>query len=226
MNKIVLQHPVILDHIMLGFHDLQQGIEWFQGHAGITLEIGGKHPGKGTQNALASLSPTAYLEVIAPDPDQDDNAFTAVLRSVKDQPAIIAWAVQTTDILLVRNYFESMSLSPGPLKEGARQRGDGSTLHWKSMFLEKPVFPGSSFVPSNIPFFLEWQDVNTHPSKTSPSGCSIDSFSIFHPQAEKFSDIFNAIGLSVDVNFAEGNQMKLVLNSPKGKLHFSQRVVS
>ena len=53
-------------HLVVGVRSLPEGIAEFEQLTGIKAAVGGKHPGRGTENALVSLGEGRYLEIIAP----------------------------------------------------------------------------------------------------------------------------------------------------------------
>jgi hypothetical protein len=63
-----------LDHLIFAALDLDDGVREVEARFGVRASGGGQHSGQGTHNKLAALRPTAYLEVIAPDPTQPEPA--------------------------------------------------------------------------------------------------------------------------------------------------------
>lgn len=95
-----------LDHLVVAARSLAEGRDWLEGRLGVKLQPGGEHEPFGTHNALLSLGPDEYLEVIAVDPaapaprrarwfSLDDPAMRARLEA---GPALIHWVAQV-DIL-------------------------------------------------------------------------------------------------------------------------------
>jgi hypothetical protein len=87
----------IVDHLLLGAADLNQGIALVKEKTGLSPVIGGSHPGVGTRNALLSLGNLQYLEIIAPDPAQQVFAYQPDLRELRE-PRLFTWAAATKDI--------------------------------------------------------------------------------------------------------------------------------
>ncbi len=57
-----------VDHLIFLAPDLDRGMDHVENLLGIRPVRGGRHPAFGTHNALLSLGPSTYLEVMASDP--------------------------------------------------------------------------------------------------------------------------------------------------------------
>ena len=96
--------PALLDHILLGCNDLDRGIAFVEERAGVRAAFGGVHPGRGTRNALLSLGERRYLEIIAPDPKQEQSSIPAYavrqLTIIKELtvPRLVGWAAHPGEI--------------------------------------------------------------------------------------------------------------------------------
>ena len=87
-----------LDHLMWGAPTLEEGMAEAERLFGVSAAPGGVHPGGGTQNALLSLGDKYYLEIIAPDPDQQvDSGFVQNLKNFPE-PALITFAVGSGEL--------------------------------------------------------------------------------------------------------------------------------
>src|SRR5579863_1970383 len=86
--------PTMLDHVLLGVRDLDEGISFMEKKSSVRAIVGGSHPGAGTRNALLSLGTERYLEIIAPDPQQNSSP-SALHKGLSElaSPALISWAV-------------------------------------------------------------------------------------------------------------------------------------
>src|SRR5437870_1872301 len=85
----------VCDHLLWGAADLHEAIAAFAARTGIRAAPGGRHPDLGTHNAIATLGPKRFLEIIAPDPTLRPGALAGRLASMKT-PALIMWAARTS----------------------------------------------------------------------------------------------------------------------------------
>ena len=92
-----------------------------------------------------------------------------------------------------------------------RERSDGVLLNWQLL-----TCFDSRFGPV-FPFFIKWGDCE-HPAKTSPRGCSLESFSVQHPLHEELSAVFDAIDLPVSAHPSQTSALDVVLSTPNGRV--------
>lgn len=200
-----------VDHLLLGVPNLEEGIAWVAEKTGVQAVFGGRHPGLGTHNALLSLGPKQYLEIIAPDPTQTTLAPQFAFLQLATVPRLLTWAAATTDIhaIAARAHAAGFELN-GP-NAGSRTRPDGATLRWQTLFLKSDF----SLV---IPFFIEWDATSRHPSEDSPAGCVLHAFEMESPQPEKLRSALKLLGIAATVQRNHEARLKAVLATPQGTI--------
>jgi hypothetical protein len=85
------------DHLVVGVRSLGEGISEFERLTGVKATIGGRHPGRGTENALVSLGRGAYLEIIAPQKDAKLSPQDEPMRDLTHL-TVIAWAIRVSNV--------------------------------------------------------------------------------------------------------------------------------
>jgi len=73
-----------LDHIVMAVPDLAAAKAQFEADTGVLPVDGGAHLGLGTCNALVSFGAAQYLEILAPD-QQQDRGLHVLLDSAPDE---------------------------------------------------------------------------------------------------------------------------------------------
>jgi len=205
-----------VDHLVLAVSDLQKGIEWFEKTTGIRAMIGGKHPNRGTQNALVSFGNRQYLELLAPDPDQAGHPRAADLLKLT-APRLVLWASATSEIDAVAQQAKAAKLlMMGPL-DGARQRPDGKLLKWRSLSVAREADKNLIYF-NVVPFFIQWDKESLHPSVDSPQGCKLLSLEFEHPEADKITEMMKSLGINAKIAKADTPAIKASLKTPKGNV--------
>ena len=205
-------NDVAIDHVIVGIADLEEGIRQFAELTGVTAEHGGQHPGRGTQNALLSLGPHTYLEIIAPVAGPAPEM--AILSDLKELTPI-GWAIGTADLDATKGRLEAAGFKVSPPRAGSRVRPDGQRLEWRAAGLED--------IPGELtPFLIEWGTQTAHPATTSPTGCTLESMEIHAPEVESLAKLVSELRLGAVVREAAEQDLALTLVCPAGRVTLSQ----
>ena len=150
-----------LDHVVIAAPDLQAARAAFAEQTGTEPIDGGPHIGLGTRNALVSFGGGRYLEIIAPDPEQDTGgSFGAALAGL-DEPRMLHFAVRVEGLQDAAERVRACGLQPGAIRRTSRATPAGETLVWELMGV------GGHGDGGFVPFFIDWLDC-VHPADTSP----------------------------------------------------------
>jgi len=213
--------PVALDHILLGCSDLDAGIAFVEQHTRVRAAFGGVHPGRGTRNALLSLGEKHYLEIIAPDPQQQTpDVAPMILRSAApllsylaklSEPRLVGWAAHPGNLDEFAARLRSANLAFDGPTPGSRKRPDGKLLQWKTLNLHDDQ-------AGLLPFFIEWSADTLHPSADAPSGCHIVHFGLSTPNDAEDAHLCALLGLDVSVSHSAAPHLLARISGPQGSV--------
>lgn len=189
-----------LDHLVYATPDLEATCRDLEILLGVHASPGGQHPGRGTHNALISIGPNAYLEIIGPDPLQPKTRAVWFGIDQLIAPKLITWAVRISGL-----EFFVKEISPnakvGAVRSGARKTPDGATLSWQ--LTEPQLVHGVGLVP----FLIEWNS-RQHPAATAISGPKLVQLRIEHPEPELIREQLSFLRLEVAIE--QGSSPALV----------------
>jgi hypothetical protein len=190
-----------IDHLMWGAPDLAQGMAEAQKLFGVEPAAGGAHPGLGTRNALLGLGDRVYLEIIAPDPDQNLHGTLGERLQKLDRCALVTWAVGCGNLSRLAENSVALGMSVrGPVRTQRRTPSD-DVLEWELLFL------GGHEFPSLIPFFIDWLDT-PHPATRNPSGGQFLELVLRSPRHVELAAVVKDLGIAVRVEAAAGPELE------------------
>lgn len=200
-----------IDHLVFATPDLDRGIDEIDDLLGVRPVVGGRHPGRGTRNALLALGSDVYLEIVAPDPEQSDppgpRAFGLDgLREAK----LTAWAAKTSDVDGIRARASSNGIVLGEAQGGRRQRPDGIVLSWR--------FTDPAIVSDGlIPFFIDWGR-SPHPAAGAPQGGTLVVLRAEHPDPDVVQHQLQVLGIHMPVSRAPKAALIAIVDGPRGSV--------
>lgn len=202
--------PSDIDHVLLGVSDLDHGIAWVEQRTGVRAAVGGVHPGRGTRNALLSLGPRCYLEIIAPDPQQPLLPPAQPLAALHE-PRLYNWAIHTEDIEAAAKRAVAAGFAIEGVAGGSRTRPDGKVLRWKTCRLKDDR-------GGMLPFFIQWDRGSVHPSEDAPGGCNLLRFWSQAPSVREMDGQYQGLGVDISVVHAEKPALQATIKTPKGQV--------
>jgi hypothetical protein len=205
--------PVEPDHLVVAARTLRDGCAWIENRLGLAPLPGGKHVAMGTHNALLSLGPGFYLEVIAVDPegkppprprwfDLDDPGLRADLA---EGPQLIHWAARTGDIDSACRRVPEL----GPHMPMAR-----GAYRWRIAVPDDGHRPGRGLVPTVI----EWSG-GKHPAEQLPdAGLRLIALAGEHPDPASVRTLLERLGLAGYMRVTSGRTPRMVamIRTPLG----------
>ena len=201
-----------VDHLVYATPELNRGIEEIEKLLGVRAIAGGQHPGRGTRNALVALGATAYLEILAPDPEQpppkEPRPFG--LDGLKES-RLVAWFVNGRDLEKLRGEALRKGVPLGEVRSGSRRRPDGVQLSWQFTDPSVPVGDGI------IPFFINWGE-SPHPARTAAKGAVLVSLRAEHPDVRGVRRMLRHLGLDLPVKQGPSPALIALIESPRGQV--------
>lgn len=160
-----------VDHVSYAAeHDgLQATAERLAKLIGVTPVDGGIHPRFGTRNVIFPLAHERYVEVVEvlDHPASDKAPFGQAVRARSlAGGGWLGWVVAVDDIAPIEQRIGRPSI------EGSRRRPDGVELRWRQLGVR------GLLSDPQLPFFVEWQTPECHPSVEAHTDVTIEGLQI------------------------------------------------
>ena len=182
-----------IDHLVYACAHLARGMDEIENLLGVRPVPGGQHPEFGTHNALLSLGPETYIEVIARDPDSTVSVPSALAELANDQKSQLkTWVLRTEEIDQLAGVANAAGINIGSVQSGCRRAPDGSAIRWKLTDHNAMPMDGA------IPFLISWGDT-PHPAGVVPRGGEFLSLTIEHPDADYVRAALSVLGVELEV---------------------------
>jgi hypothetical protein len=203
--------PAGVDHLILGTPHLELGVAAIEEALGVRAGVGGRHPDYGTHNALVSLGPTTYLEIMAPDPGLATPPRGRFGLETLTGPRLVTWVLRCEELDVVVARAAAGGVDLGAVEAGSRRRPDGSIVAWRLSDPYRRPLGGT------VPFLIAWGDT-PHPAASAPHGGSLVGFRLEHPDPERLRDALAALEVGAEVVRAAEPALVATLRGPRGEI--------
>lgn len=196
-----------IDHLVIVATDLDAGAAAVEKSLGVAPGPGGRHPLMGTHNRLLSLGESAYLEVIAIDPDAapPGRARWFGLDDFDGPPMLAHWVLRVGDL--------TAALGEAPIGMGEVIGFTRDDLEWSMAVPRDGVLPGEGLIPA----LLQWNGA-TAAGRLPDSGCCLKRLVLCHPEIDGIARDWPALADVAGVDMEAGREPRLeaVIVTPMG----------
>ena len=201
----------VIDHLVVSSATLSEGVAFIEDLLGVPMTEGGDHPLMGTHNALLSLGPATYLEVIAVNPDapNPDHARWYDLDYFTGPARLTNWVLRVPDLI------DALHRAPDGMGDlVALERG---VYAWDMAIPQDGRLPFSGCAPG----LLSWK--GKQPAPNLPDlGLRLAAIEITHPEAEALSVALAPLVADDRISVHTGTaQLIAWLDTPKGLVELS-----
>jgi hypothetical protein len=201
-----------VDHLVFGTPDLAVAVETIEKLVGIRATPGGQHLGEGTRNALISLGPAVYLEILGPDPEQPKPERPRWF-GIDDlvTPMLVGWAAKGNDLPQLARNASGNGIRLGDVASGSRQTPQGVLLNWSF------TNPHTRLADGIVSFFVSWGQT-PHPARTAAFGASLIDLRAEHPDAGSVEMVLSHLGLELPVKKGPKTALIATIVSSRGRV--------
>lgn len=205
--------PAGLDHLVIATPDVESTSAWIESMTGVRPSVGGPHLGRGTRNVLCSLGPSAYVEIIGPDPGQPEPPSLRPFGvDVVVEPTLVTWCLRPAAIdRHIRRAADAGVRYTVP--EPMSRRSPDGVLEWRLAFVDSDDHGGI------LPFVIDW-GVTSHPAPSAAAGLELVRLDAGHPDPEHLESILVALDVELQVEAAGRRCLRATLEGPAGRLEF------
>lgn len=199
-----------LDHLILLVPDREAACDDLERRLGVRPAIGGRHPQYGTHNALLSLGPTTYLEVMAHDASSPAPPEGVLFGAdTLDAPRLVTWVLAVDDARVGAARAAEAGVDLGEASEGRRERPDGQVVSWCLTDPRADRFGGV------LPFLISWGDT-LHPASSAPPAGALEALEVGHPEPRRVADALAALGFEHPVVESPHPRLRATIATPHG----------
>lgn len=201
-----------IDHLVYGVPNVDAAVDRLHEALGVRAVPGGRHRRWGTRNALLSLGPETYLEILGPDPDREERGSPVGWGLDRlAEPRLMLWALAADDLERRVEAAARRGVRLGEVQSGGREKPDGTVLSWRLTDPEAILGDGV------VPFLIDW-GVSEHPAIDAPKGCLLSRLRAEHPEPDRIRAMLDALGVSLPVTAGPIPALVATIRAPRGEV--------